>query len=529
MPNAELLELYARGLGVIDEARVEFGPGLNVITGETGAGKTLLLGALTLCLGADAASARHAFGDDVQVAAVLRDRSGEEVVFGRESGANRRVRSTLNGVATSVEALRMAGESLVTIHGQHDSLTLRNRSDILRLIDDFGGVDTSDLERARRRIVEITRLREVFGGDERTRERELDLLNFQLEELEAANLTSVTELDEALDQLRVWTSVHDGRAAVVAAIESFDGDGEDSLLAAFARNVATLASVAGLDDAVATLGASLASARDVVHDLRAFVDREDVDPETMARLEARVELLQRLARKYGGTLATVVATRESLEIERERLTNAEAELIALDQELRDLSTSEANLAATARRDREEAAKALSATLGAQLSRVALANASVRLSVDGPDGSDVQLLFTPNPGRPEGPVQSLASGGELSRLLLAVALVSASDGVVTVFDEVDAGIGGQVAEQIGDCLAQVARDRQVLAVTHLASVAARADHQFVIEKVVGAQSTTTTVREVTGPDRVSEIARMLAGDHLSEEARALAERMLGTTS
>lgn len=529
MPNAELLELYARGLGVIDEARLEFGPGLNVITGETGAGKTLLLGALTLCLGADAASARHALGEDVRVAAVLRDRHGDEVVFGRESGSSRRVRSTLNGVATSAEALRVAGESLVTIHGQHDSLTLRNRADVLALIDGFGHVDTSELDRTRRRIGELTRLREVLGGDAATRQRELELLDFQLEELQAANLTSVSELDDSLELLRTWSSMRDGRAAVVAAIESLDGDQEEAVLASFARSIAAVTPVAGLEEAVATLRASLASARDALHDLRAFAERDDVDPETLARLEARVALLQRLARKYGGSLTEVVRTSETLQRERERLTNAEAELVGLDQELRDLEVRQVDLAATARLEREGAAAALSAALGAQLARVALANASVRLVVDGVDGAEAQMLFTPNPGRPEGPVQALASGGELSRLLLAVALVSVSDGVVTVFDEIDAGIGGQVAEQIGDCLAEVARDRQVLAVTHLASIAARADHQFVIEKRIAADATTTEVREVTGPDRVSEIARMLAGDHRSDEARALAERMLSAAS
>ena len=529
MPNAELLELYARGLGVIDEARLEFGPGLNVITGETGAGKTLLLGALTLCLGADPASTRHALSDDVQVAAVLRDRAGDELVLGRESGTNRRVRSTLNGVATSAEALRLAGESLVTIHGQHDSLTLRSRADVLTLLDTFGGVDTSELVATRRRIAEATRERELLGGDEATRQRELDLLDFQLEELESATLTSATELDEALDQLRIWSSVRDGRAAVLAAIEGLDGDREEAVLASFARTIGALTPVAGLEDTVTTLREALTSAREALHDLREFAERDDVDPETVARLEARIALLQRLARKYGGSLADAVLAREALHGERGRLVGAEVRLLALDQELQELLARETALAATARRERSAAAVALSDAVTAQLHRVALPNASVRVVVDGADGAEAQLLFAPNPGRPEGPVQTLASGGELSRLLLAIALVSASDGVVTVFDEVDAGIGGQVAERIGDCLAEVARGRQVLAVTHLASVAARADHQFVIEKVVTDGSTTATVREVTGSDRVGEIARMLAGDHLSDEARALAERMLSAAS
>ena len=529
MPSAELLELYARGLGVIDEAHLEFGSGLNVITGETGAGKTLLLGALTLCLGADASSTRHALSDDVRVAAVFRTRNGEEVVFGRESGANRRVRSTLNGVATSVEALRAAAESLVTIHGQHDSLTLRNRSDVLRLIDDFGAVDTSELERVRRRIAEAVRLRQANGGDEATRRREIDLLSFQLAEFDAANLTSPDELDLALERLRDWSTLRDGRIAVIEAIEALDGERDGAILADFASSIGSIPAVASLAEVVATLRASLDAARDAVHDLRTFLESDEVDVEAIERLERRVEVLQRIARKYGGSLLDAFQSRESLRQEFSRLTGAEAELVRLDQELHDLHESETKLAALARRDREVAASSLSHAIVNQLPRVALASALVRVVTDGEDGSLAEMLFAPNPGRAEGPVQTMASGGELSRLLLAVALVSASDGVVTVFDEVDAGIGGKVAEQIGDCLAEVARDRQVLAVTHLASVAARADHQFVIEKSVEAGMTTTSVREVTGEDRVSEIARMLAGDHLSEEARALAQRMLDTGS
>ena len=178
-----------------------------------------------------------------------------------------------------------------------------------------------------------------------------------------------------------------------------------------------------------------------------------------------------------------------------------------------------------RKEREFAAVGLSNRLRDQLPRVALPHATLRFDVDGLDGSDSQILFTPNPGQPEGPLQSLASGGELSRVLLALSLVSDQEHLVAVFDEVDAGIGGQVAQQIGSCLAEVGERQQVIAVTHLPSVAARAQHHFVIQKVVTNGVTRTTISEVQGAYRVREIARMLAGDSVTEEAVALAQRLL----
>jgi DNA repair protein RecN (Recombination protein N) len=165
----------------------------------------------------------------------------------------------------------------------------------------------------------------------------------------------------------------------------------------------------------------------------------------------------------------------------------------------------------------------------QLSRVALAHATLRFEVAGEDGSEAQILFTPNPGHPEGPLQALASGGELSRVLLALSLEAAHEDVVAVFDEVDAGIGGQVAQQIGECLRELGQRQQVLAVTHLASVAAKADHHFVIEKEIGRADVRTFVRALRGDERVEEIARMLAGDEITVESRALARQMLETQS
>ena len=525
MPNAQLVELYASGLGIIDDAVLDFGPGLNVITGETGAGKTLLLGALNLCLGVDYVIDKNARSDALRVAAVFRDRDDTEVVLSRERTANGRLRSTINAVATSAEGLRARSQPLIAIHGQQDSLTLRQRSDVLRLVDSFGSVETADLRDVRRRLDDARVLRDSLGGDAATRERELALLDHQIAELEAGNVTSPDELDDALVTLQRWTSIRDGRNEIVTAVEMFDGDDDGAILSAYARALASIPSSDGVADVVATLRGALTSARAAVSDLRTLAEGDAIDPSTFDALERRVALLQGLARKYGGSLASALETLERLRGERAFTRDAAQRLARLDDEIAELAREEVALALRTRQDREIAARHLTNAVREQLTRVALAGSSVRFSVDGDDGSLAELWFTPNVGRPEGSVQALASGGELSRLLLAVALVTTSDGVVTVFDEVDAGIGGHVAQQIGTCLAELARDRQVLMVTHLASVAAKADHHFVIEKGVSGGRTVTSVREVRGDDRVGEIARMLTGEHRTTEARALATRLL----
>ncbi len=526
MPKALLLELSAHGLGVIDGARVEFAPGFNVITGETGAGKTLLLGALELCLGSEGVASRQAVAADTRVSAVFRRRDGVETVLARESGSQGRLRSAVDAAASSAEALRDLGRELVVVNGQHESLALRQRGEALRLLDASGKVSTDGLVAVRRRLHEAHRERDALGGDAARRAQELEFLDYRIGVIEAATIRGPLELREAVEELTRLSELRDGQAALAAALEALDGDG-DAALTRLARAIADLPSGGAYDAPRAELRGALDQARDAVRDLTVLGDESVVDAAAFDALEARVTALQALARQNGGSLeSTLEALAEMLQ-RRESLAGAAQRVAGLDAEVADLQLREAELAATARRDREAAAERLTAALARQLPRVALGHASLRFSVDGADGADVQILFTPNPGRPEGPLSSLASGGELSRVQLALALETVHDEVVAVFDEVDAGVGGQVAQQIGECLRELGHEQQVLAVTHLASVAAKADHHVVIEKAVRGTTTTTSVREVTGVERVREIARMLVGDSVTDESLALASQMLET--
>jgi DNA repair protein RecN (Recombination protein N) len=528
MPRSLLLELYAHGLGVIEEARLEFGPGFNVLTGETGAGKTLLLGALDLCLGGDGSVTRAAIATDMRAAAVFDVNGEREVVLTRESGTSGRLRSAVDGASSSAEALRTLTEDLIVIHGQHDSLSLRSRVEVLRLIDVKGGVNVEPLVQARRALHEAQRERASLGGDAEERSRELDFIEFQIAELVAAAVRSETELDETLEELTRLTELRDGQASLVEVLDNLDADGDLAVLAQFARAISRLPAGEAYDVARGQLRDALEQSREAVHELAALSEPETFDAALLKELEERATVLQALARKYG-SLMVALTTLDELRARQVTLRDASARTEQLDGEIAILTSRAATLSETALRERGAAAETLTIAVSAQLSRVALAHAHLRFIVGGDDGSEAQILFTPNPGQPEGPLQSLASGGELSRVLLAISLETAHEDVVAVFDEVDAGVGGQVAQQIGDCLRELGQSQQVLAVTHLASVAAKADHHFVIEKEIGRNDVSTSVRAVTGDDRVEEIARMLAGDAITVESRALARQMLETRS
>jgi DNA repair protein RecN (Recombination protein N) len=529
MPRVQLVELFARALGVIDEARIEFGPGFNVITGETGAGKTLLLGALELCLGAEASSSRYALTPETRAVALFTGSDGSELLFSRESSPAGRLRATLDGAPSSAEILRRAASAVIVIHGQHDSLALRSRSAILRIVDTAGAVSTSELDDVRQERAALVRERADLGGDASSRERERDFLVFQCQELSAASIEDPHELHETLEELTRLSTLRDAQGELLAVIQELDGDGDHAVLGQLARCIDRLPRDAGVDDLRDELSQSLRSARESVHQLTVRSAPEQFDPQRIDELESRVTVLQQLARKYGGSLLAAMTQRDAMLVRIEELANAQNRLDELDERIEKLSVLETELAAVVRRERDVAATALTSRVQRQLPRVALTHATLRFVVDGRDGSDAQILFAPNPGWPEGPLQSLASGGELSRVLLALSLETVHDDVVAVFDEVDAGVGGQVAQQIGDCLRELGDSQQVVAVTHLASVAAKAAHHFVIEKVTEGALTRTRVHQVRGDDRVREIARMLAGDARSDEADALARRMLDTVS
>ena len=521
MPSSQLLSLTVRGLGVISDVTLDFGDGFTVITGETGAGKTLLVDALSLCLGGEARSPRR--GDELDVTAVFADHDGQERSLQRSVSSSLRLRAAIDGVATSSEALRIAGEEMLVIHGQHDSLRLKSKAEILKLVDGFGLVDTSTLQTLRLELGELIRRRDSLGGDERDRVRQLDFSRFEAAEIEAAAIASPTELDEALEQLVTLTQLRDQIANVQRVLLEADGDGS---LESFVSVVSGLPQTSGVGESRRRIIELIAAIRDELRDLGNQIDSDRLDDAHFQRLETRVETLRNLARKHGGTLQSVLDAYHRARETIAALEDAEGSAREIQEKIKLIEADLKRESSRVLNLRVAAADRLASAVVGELPRVALPNAKVTLLVGGDDGGDIELVFAPNPGSPGGPIQTIASGGELSRVLLALSLVTSSDGLVTVFDEIDSGVGGNVAESIGECLADLARTRQVIAVTHLASVAARANHHFVVEKHVVGGETRTTIRAVAGSERVGEIARMLAGESATTESRALAERLLG---
>ena len=527
MPKATLVELYAHGLGVIDDARMELDSGFTVLTGETGAGKTLLLGALNLCLGDESLGSRHAITTDMRAAAVFSRDGASDTVLVREATSSGRLRSAVNGVPSSAEALRVLAGELIVIHGQHDSLALRSRSEVLHIIDHSANISTAALDGEKTKLRNATVLRQSLGGSVAVRERELDFIAFQIDELESALMSSSTELDDVLAELTTITELRDGQTALIEALERLDDDGDQAVLTQLARAIDHIPTSDIYGPARELLRGSLEQAREGVHELVKLTNTDGFDPTILHDLEDRATFLRQIARKYGGSLETALRALADLREQLQSHQDAASRLLTLDEEIIELEISVAELAKETFRLRSAAAASLTTAVRIHLPRVALPNASLRFVVDGDDGAQAQILFSPNPGQPEGPLQALASGGELSRVLLALSLETVRDDVVAVFDEVDAGVGGQVAQQIGECLAELGERQQVLAVTHLASVAAKANHHFVIEKIVRDGVSRTALRIVTGDDRIGEIARMLAGDEYAIDSRALARRLLET--
>jgi DNA repair protein RecN (Recombination protein N) len=526
MPRPLLLTLSVRGLGVIEDSTLEFSDGFTVITGETGAGKTLLVDALSLCLGGDARSPRR--GSEMVASAVFLDASGTEISLQRSLTAGSRLKAVLNGTPTSSEALRATGLQLLALHGQHDSLRLKSRSDVLSLVDSFGSIDTRSLSSIRLELSNLRSEQSQLGGSDEDRSKECEYIDFQVNEIESANISSIDELESAIDELILLTSVREQQGAIASLIELADGD-ESSLLDKLGTGVASLTGIGVVGEAKASLSDAIGQFRSILRELREVADNLEADAERIHLLNGRVELIRALNRKYGGSLGAVGRELVALKERREFLNSAANRSLEIQGEIEIFEQQLVRESARIRSLRTTTANRLTHLVQEQLARVALPNAQMSIQIDGEDGSDIDIQFRPNPGASPGSLQAIASGGELSRILLALSLVTASDGLVTVFDEIDAGVGGNVAQSIGECLADLGQNRQVIAVTHLATVAARAQHHFVVEKTISEGRTTTTVRRLSDLERPAEVARMLAGDGAASEALALARQLLSYPS
>ena len=526
-----LEELYVENLGIIRTARLEPGAGLVAVTGETGTGKTLLLGALRLLRGDAARTDRVGpHGDEARAEGRFTIGSSETVVARRV--AEGKSRAYLDGSMVPAKALADRLDALVEIVAQHEHVALGRESSVRRLIDgmlDASGRGARDgYHGAWERLVGLRTDRDALGGDARALARELDLARHQAAEISAARLHPGEEdvLKVSLARLRHAGEITESLAVAAIGLDDEGGAG-DALRTALGHVEAAGRIDATLKDLATRLKAVLTDLDDVVRDLRDAAEGIDHDPAALAAAEERVAVLSGLRRKYGATIDEVIAygaetadRTTTLERLAERAATIADDIAAAETDA--ASAGEALAAA-----RRVAGKHLVEEALEHLRHLGFREPVLVVEVDGVPpgrhGADrVRLLFASDSGLTPGPVSRVASGGELSRLVLAIRVAAGvADAEVVAFDEIDAGVGGATALAMGELLARLSAGRQVLVVTHLPQVAAFADTHFVVERI-GREA---TVRSVEGDERVAEIARMLGGIGESDSGRDHAAELL----
>ena len=526
-----LVELSIENLGIIESSRLTFHDGFTALTGETGAGKTMLVEAINLVCGRRAeASVIRDGADEAHVEARfvrMGDDGEEEVILARTLHREGRSRAYINGRMATVAALSELGEELVDIHGQHAHQRLMSAAAQREALDIFGSINRSPLVSARVVVTEIDALLGALGGDEKSRAREIDLLSFQCEEIENARIVSADEDQQLSHEEDVLSDVakHQESLQRAVALLSDDGGAVETLGEAL-RALSTVSSLSSLPERLAAL---LAEATDLAHTVREAAEGVDENPARLEEIRLRRQLLRDLMRKYGDSLADV------MNFGAEARTRLD-ELMGYAERVAQLETDKATALKALRaaqlkvgNARRAVASSLATEVEQRLRVLALPNAQVQVSVgdaaSDPAGDSVVFMLAANPGSAPQPLTKVASGGELARVMLALRLVLTSEPGTMVFDEVDAGIGGAAAVAVATALRELGVHHQVFAVTHLAQVAASAHHHISVSKTVRAGKTYGSATVVTEDQRPSEVARMLSGGVADDSALAHAQDLL----
>lgn len=576
-----LVALKIRQFVLIDQLELRFEPGFNVLTGETGSGKSVLVDALGAVLGQRVTSDVVRTGSQEAEVEALFDVSGcarllarltaagvacddGELVVRRVVHSNGRSRAYLNGRMCSARELVDIGHELADVTSQHESVALVDPRTHLDYLDRYAGLDDDGggdvaaegareralLASSHARLVELDEAIEAIRGRERERGEREAFLRFQLEAIDAVSPETGEHerLTEELGRLKHGERLRAAATRVVAFLEGDEGGATDTL----GRLAGDLVAASRIDERLRGTSDELVAAwerlREVSHDLGTYLDRLEVDPGRVEEVQARLFRLERLLRAHGPTLEDVLSTRDRLARELDDFEAADARLPELIGERRECLERASKLARSLSRRRTAAALELARAIERELGELGMRGATMRVSVMpravragepeidgaalGANGIDrVELLLAANPGAEPRPLGQVASGGELSRVLLALRRVLASSGRsergtgLVVLDEVDAGVGGETADRIGRAVASIARDRQVLCITHLASIAAYADAHFVVTKTSTPDRATSTASVLEGAERVAELARMLTGARTGSTERA-ARDLLG---
>lgn len=556
---------------LFDELSVEFAPGLNILTGETGAGKSILIGALGLVLGERADTDTIRAGAESATVEGLFEWASDErdalsgldsglrpddgsLLIRREITRDGRSRCTVNGSLVTVSMLKRIGEALVDLHGQHEHQSLLNVRTHLDLLDGFGDLrDERDrVAAAYRQYADLSAALKRLDEDEAATRQRRELYQFQVSELRAADVT-VGE-DESLErELAVLQNAERLVQAASAAYEALSQQ-EDALVDRLGQVVRTLEEIERIDPSLHEAVAGCRSARyqlqDVASSLQAYCDRVEFDPQRLAEVQDRLSLLNRLKKKYGGSLQAACEYRDRIAADLDRLGGTDVQRSTLERERDAACETLTHCARQVSDKRRRVASRLEARVVEELAELGMSKTRFRVSIEweeAPDGPAVldgkryradasgmdrgEFLLSPNLGEELKPLVQIASGGEISRVMLALkAILAESDRIPTlVFDEVDIGIGGRIAESVGQKLKTIAHSHQVLCITHLHQVACWGDAQFIVRKRSARGRTVTRVERLDDEGRVREIARMIAGEKVDDLAVMHAREMLRRAS
>jgi DNA repair protein RecN (Recombination protein N) len=520
-----LQELHIESLGVIDTLDIVLGAGFTALTGETGAGKTMLVEAISLLVGgrADATMVRSGCAE-ARVEGRF-DVDGEEIIVARVIPADGRSRAYVNGRLATVANLAELGLRTVDLHGQHAHQSLLSAAAQREALDRFCGTDTAPLREARARLTEIDAALAALGGDTRSRAREIDLLRFQVDELDAAAIRSADEDDELARTEDTLADAAAHRAAAEGSSAALTE--EDGALDQVGRALAQLNGRGPFEAIARRLRSLQAELTDAASDLRSAAESIEEDAEQLETIRLRRQLLRDLRRKYGETLPEVIEFHREAAERLHELQSYDLRVADLEAQRVIAERAERAAAAAVGAQRRGGAAALAEQVQQRLRDLAMPHAALAVVVGDEDpGDEVSFLLAANPGSPLLPLARVASGGELARSMLALRLVLTEAPDSLVFDEVDAGIGGAAAIAVGEALAALATRHQVLVVTHLPQVAAMADKQLTVSKRVESGQTFATAVPLVGSDRIDEIARMLSGGRGGESARRHAADLLG---
>jgi DNA repair protein RecN (Recombination protein N) len=537
--------LAIRNLAVIESVSVEFEPAFNVLTGETGAGKSILVEAVGLLLGGRATQDRLRTGEDLAtVEAIFDPGDGSELIVRREITAQGRSRAFINGALATAAALKDLSNRLVELHGQHEHQQLLDPAQHLLVLDEFGelGPTREAVAGAFARVQHVRQQIDRLRMDDRERAARLELVEFQLHELRAAALQPDEDERLAADRQVLRSADRVQRLCQESFLELYDDERAALVqLDHVWKRVGELAAFdARFTPHLENRDAMKAELEELAYLLRDFSGSIDASPARLQEVEDRLALLERLKRKHGPTLPDVIARRDDLTAEHAALTGGTSSLAELEQQLEQSSEEYLTRARDLSSRREAAARRLSRDLERELAELAMDRARfeihVAASADEHRWSDrgldeVEFFLSANVGEEPRPLARIVSGGELSRVMLALKTLAAESADVSraqktlIFDEVDAGIGGRVATVVGQKLASLGQRYQVLCITHLPQVAASGRTHYLIQKETRGRRTVTSVRTLTPPERVEELARMMGGADAGDKARSGAQELL----